>query len=142
MYQVFLFVHLAGVIAWVGGALSVAMLTTRLASRPDTSTLPAGLRDIRFIGATILGTGALLTMIGGFGLMAVLRLSPTLWIGYGLLGIVLSFGLGGTMVRRTSDRVLAAPDDRAAKQRLVAWNFAMVALLLSVVAAMVFKPTL
>ena len=141
-YHLLLFVHLAGVVAWVGGALAVTMMTTRLIARGDAAVLTSMLRELRFVGATVMGTGAVLTLVGGFGLMGVQHLPPTLWIVYGLISVVLSFLLGGTVLRRSGDRLFEAPGDRAAGRRFVIGNWVVVVLLFTVIAAMVFKPTL
>lgn len=69
---------------------------------------------------------------------------------YGFAGILVSMGLGSSVIRRTTTALqtaLAEPaaagaDLAALRSRLTDLNLLNVFVLLSVVAAMVFKPTL
>ena len=150
LYTLFKFLHICGAIVWLGGILAVSVLTARIAREHDGAALAAISRQSRFFGAAIIGPAAGLTLLAGIVMIATSGLGAPLWVIWGFVAILASMGLGGTLIRRAGDEVSklaasAAPDDtrlRAVQGQLATLNIVNGLILLSAVAAMVFKPTL
>ncbi len=142
LYTSFKFVHVLGAIVWVGGSLFLAMTTIRFLRDEESGDVSQLVRQNAFVGQYAMGPAAAITLLAGILLMVVGKWPPTLWIVWGLLGLLISGALGAGVLRREVERVAAGsdPEETAGRMaRIAAINFA---LLLSVVAAMVFKPTL
>jgi uncharacterized membrane protein len=130
--------------------LALSVLAVPVGRGPDRTAQASLLRSDGYARVLIAPAGVL-TLISGIPLVEDLDLSlGTLWIAWGLVGLVLSIALGATLIRSTIERLrrLAenAPMDEA--RRLACQRRATVLyginllVLLSVVWAMVFKPTL
>ncbi len=150
IYTLFKFLHVTAVIVWLGGASTLAVLNLRLLNAQDKDDLQSVLRANKALGI-FLGPSALLTLIAGVVMVANARIPfSTLWIVWGLGGIVLSIALGGSVIRRTTEQLyqLATAGDAPAptltslQRRLVILSAANLALLFSIVWAMVAKPVL
>jgi len=74
--------------------------------------------------------------------MVVGKWPPTIWIVWGFLGLLGSAALGAGILRRELNGVAAGGDSRVAASRMARIAAINLTLLVSVVAAMVFKPTL
>jgi len=151
VYDVALFFHILGVIAWVGGVFTLIVLNARIAREKEPSAMAALGRQSQFFGRTVIGPAALVTLIAGIVMVDNAGLSfGTLWIAWGLVGIVVTIVLGVTVIRSSGERLgkLAAttgPGDAqvaSLQRRLRSLNYLMLILLLSIVFAMVFKPTI
>ena len=99
----------------------------------------------------MVGPAAVLTLIAGVIMVVDADLGfSTPWIAWGLGGIFLSLVLGATLIRRAGDELSVATEapskDHARivglQRRVRNLNTLNLALLFSVVWAMVFKPTL
>jgi hypothetical protein len=99
----------------------------------------------------MVGPAAALTLVAGVVAAGIGGSMGALWTTYGFVGILVSMGLGSTAIRRTTTAlqsalvvpaVSGAADLDSLRSRLTILNLCNVAVLLSVVAAMVFKPTL
>ncbi len=134
-----LFLHLAGVLTWVGGGIAVSTLTARLFARGDRAGLFAHLRNTEFVGKAVLMPASVATLVGGIGLMAAEHVEMQPWVGWGFGALVVAAVLGATFARRAAAAVLASGGAEGAG-RLVAWNATILLVLVSAVAAMVFKP--
>jgi uncharacterized membrane protein len=150
VYTLFKFLHIVGAIVWIGGVISVNIISVRIAREKDGAALAAISRQSRFYGMAIIGPAAGLTLLAGIVMIAVSGLSVPLWIAWGLAAILVSMGLGATLIRRAGEELsqlaaTATPGDSrlsALQQRLSTLNIVNVLVLLSAVWAMVFKPTL
>jgi uncharacterized membrane protein len=150
VYTLFKFLHIVGAIVWIGGVISVNIISVRIAREKDGAALAAMSRQSRFYGMAIIGPAAGLTLLAGIVMIAVSGLSIPLWVAWGLAAILVSMGLGATLIRRAGEElsqlaVTAMPGDSrlsALQQRLSTLNIVNVLVLLSAVWAMVFKPTL
>jgi hypothetical protein len=103
-----------------------------------------------FLGARVLGPSALVTLLAGLTMVGLTGWRVSLWLGWGLAGVLGSMILGaavlGPAARRVADLAAAAWGDpgalRAARRRLSLWGAVNLLLLVSTVWAMVTKPTL
>lgn len=150
-YIVLKFVHVAAVILWLGGVVAVGMLNARVAHERDPAALAPLARASRFFGSAVVGPSALATLVAGVGMVLASGMSfATLWIAWGLTGIVIAVLLGTTLIRSTGEQLGAAMQegrDGSAgvvrlRQRLRNLSILNLLVLFSIVAAMVFKPTL
>jgi uncharacterized membrane protein len=151
VYNLFKFLHIVGVTVWLGGVTAVTVLNARLARESADGAGAAALaRAAAAFGRTVVGPAAGLALIAGVVTAVVGRLNMgALWITWGFLGILISVGLGATLIRRTTaslETALTAPanpqaDVGALRSRLTTLNLINLLVLLSTVGAMVFKPT-
>lgn len=148
-YALLKLVHVVAVVAWLGGALTISLLTWRIARTADRVALASLQGHAAFIGPAVFGPASLLTLLTGIGMMVNGRLDHSaLWIQWGFGGIVAHFLFGPLVLRRAGIRLAQAAaggDDArltAARRQLGRLNAIYLALLFSVVAAMVLKPTL
>jgi uncharacterized membrane protein len=146
---IFFFLHIIGVIAWLGGFLALWVLQVRFRREPDSAAQLALLRQSAFYSRAVVGGAAALTLIAGLVLANREDVSySSAWIVWGIAGLIVSMGLNGTVMRATSEKlgrllVGAPPDDPervATQRRLDQLNWINLLILLSVVFAMVFKP--
>jgi uncharacterized membrane protein len=149
MYALLKLVHVLSVIAWLGGALNMNLLMWRITRAGDQATLAGLQRHAAVIGPAVLGTASVLTLLTGIGMVVSGRLDPqALWIQWGFAGVIVHFLFGPLLLRRAGIRLgeaVATGDDirvRAAQRRVGRLNVTYLVLLLSVVGAMVLKPTI
>ncbi len=150
-YLLFKFLHISAAIVWIGGAFTLSVINARLAREKDQAALEALSRQSSFFGSVVFGPAAAITLIAGIVMVAVSGFSfGTFWITWGFVGIFGSVLLGGVFTRRVGERLsklastAEAIDPRMARlqKRLSILNVIDLLVLLSVVWAMVFKPTL
>jgi uncharacterized membrane protein len=148
------FLHVLSAIVWFGGVITLNVLAVRIGRGPDRAAQAGLLRLSDLYGRAVLAPAGVLTLISGvwlvldhgFGLSTVFT---TLWLTWGLVGLFASVILGATLIRATHvdlRRLTEAPSDdeqrRLQSQRRAAVLYGINQLiLLSVVWAMVFKPT-
>ena len=150
LYTLFKFLHIVGVIGWIGGVVTFSILSARVAREKDQAVLEALTGLMRLNGMLLIGPASGLTLIAGIVMIAVSGLGVPLWVIWGFAAMIVSVALGATLIRRANEEVreLAAraePGEQrlsGLQQRLLTLNIINVLLLLSAVWAMVFKPTL
>ena len=151
-YNLFKFLHVAGVIVWIGSVTTLTVLNMRLARESADGAGAAALARVTgAFGRTVVGPAAGLTLLAGIVTSIVGGLDmAALWITWGFAAILISMALGMTVLRRTTASLEAALAGPAAapeqvpslRSRLTTLNLVNLVILLSAVAAMVFKPTL
>jgi uncharacterized membrane protein len=150
LYLLLKLLHVLGAIAWIGGLLTLVVLNARMGREGDAAVLASLGRQSEYLGRTVLGPAMVVTLLAGFGTAGVARIPfTTPWIVWGIVGFVASIVIGVLMVQRAASaleslaRSAGAGDPRidAARGRLIALNAVNLLLLVSIVAAMVFKPT-
>jgi uncharacterized membrane protein len=151
-YNLFKFLHVAGVIVWLGSVTTLTLLNARLARDSANGDGAAALARVTgAFGRTVVGPAAGLTLIAGIVTAIVGGLEMgALWITWGFTAILISMALGMTALRRTTTSLEAAltgpatpPEQvQTLRSRLTTLNLVNLIVLLSAVAAMVFKPTL
>lgn len=144
------FLHIAAVIAWLGGFFALTFLTARLARGGDGTALAAVGRQSGIYGQQVIPVTMLITLLAGLGMafQVGFRLDA-LWIAWGWMGIIVTVLLGVLPIRRTGEALAAQaraagpadPAVQALQRRLLFWNTLVLVLLLSIVWAMVVKPT-
>jgi uncharacterized membrane protein len=150
VYNLFKFLHIVSAIVWIGGVVTVSIITARVAREKDGTVLAALARESRFYGTAVIGPAVGLTLIAGIVMIAVSGLGVPLWVIWGFAAMIVSMALGATLIRRAGEELsqLAAtaesgdPRLGALQRRLATLNIINVLLLLSAVWAMVYKPTL
>lgn len=142
LYTSFKFVHVLGAIVWVGGSLFLAMTTIRFLRDEESGDVSQLVRQNAFVGQYAMGPAAAITLLAGILLMVVGKWPPTLWIVWGLLGLLISGILGAGVLQKELGRVAAGGDRREAGSRMARIAGLNLFVLLTVVAAMVFKPTI
>lgn len=149
LYAISEFVHVVAAIVYVGGAFTLTMLNAQLAQSGDRALLRAMGEQVGRYGSAVLGPTSMVVLLAGVAMVVIGNLGWPLWIIWGLLGIFLSQVLGGIFIQQTTTELAelaasAPTDPRLAllQRRLVTLNWANLVLLLTVVAAMVFKPAL
>ena len=150
VYTLFKFLHIVGVIGWIGGVVTFSILSARVAREQNQAVLEAITRLMRINGMAVIGPASGLTLIAGIVMIAVSGLGVPLWVIWGFAAIIVSVVLGVTLIGRTSkelrDVAAAAepgePRLSTLQRRLVVLNIINVLVLLSAVWAMVFKPAL
>jgi putative copper export protein len=145
------FLHQLAAIVWVGGVLAVNVLQVRLGKGRDRAAVAPLLRLAEVYGQAVIAPAAAVVLVTGLILVPEMHLDfSDLWVVWGLAAIFLSLLLGATMIRGTNAelRRLAAasmqesPRWGTLQRRAAALYGINLVLLLSVVWAMVFQPTL
>ena len=150
LYLPLKFVHIAAVVIWIGGLLALGVVTARLARGGDAAGFAALRRQSQFFGQSVVAPATVVTLLAGGAMVARVGFGfTTLWVLWGVVGIVVSLLLGAFPIRRTGEAVdtLASttPHDprlSALQSRLATLSAINLVVLVSVVWAMVFKPTL
>jgi uncharacterized membrane protein len=149
--NLFHLLHQLTAIVWLGGVLALNVLQIRLAGTKEATTQASLLHVIDLYGRAVIAPAAIVNLISGIVLITQMDdvAWNEMWVIWGLAGIVFSVLLGGTLIRATNAglrELAAAPAlDEAAwsrRQRQAAALYMVnLLVLLSVVWAMVFKPT-
>lgn len=149
LYHTILFLHILGVIAWLGGAFTLTVLHLRQAR---TSTAAAG--DAlsgagELLGRKVFGPAAGLTLITGIVMIGMMNWIMPAWVIWGFCGLIAAGFVGSALAGGTA-RALAklpaagateTPATRRLRRRLMLFSVIDLLILVSVVWAMVFKPT-
>jgi hypothetical protein len=147
-YQLFMFLHIACVVVWLGSGLTLLILGAAAVARRDKASVVAvASRDVATL-TRIFGPAALGALLCGLAMTWIAWDFQTLWILIGLAGFAASAIYGGTVIRQASNRLSSAirkygPESTLAAaeaQRLLVIGRFDTILLTVVVADMVFKP--
>src|SRR5215831_5851326 len=150
IYFLLKFLHVTAASIWIGGIVATSLLNLRLARAIDPKTLAVTTRQSGRVGAMLLLPSAVVTLAAGAGSMAISGIGFAAWIVWGIAAIALAVALGASVGRRSVvaliKRLELAPARDATiaslQRRVALLNTALIAILLSAVWAMVFKPTL
>jgi putative copper export protein len=146
------FLHLLAAIVWLGGVAALNILQLQVGRGPDRAALGPVLRRSDLYGRAVIAPAGVVTLFTG--ILLVIQDDEVswsdLWIWWGIAGMVVSLGLGATLIRANNAglrRLTAQPryDDQQVStgQRRAAVLYGInLLVLLSVVWAMVFRPTL
>ena len=149
LFGVLKFIHVVSVIVWVGGIITMTLLTMRLARVREGGAQAALAQLGNFVGRAVFLPAAALTFLAGLGtgLIAGFQMN-SLWIIWGFAVIVLSMVLTNGIMRPIGLRIgaLVSSGQQAqvsALQNRLLWLSALnIVLLLSAVWVMIVKPTL
>jgi uncharacterized membrane protein len=151
VYNTLKFLHIAAVIAWIGGGFALGILNARLGLSGDRAAIEVMSRQTLFFLNRIAGPLIGVVLVAGIAMAAIGHIPPgSFWLWWGLAGVA-GFVLMGVVLTGRAARELgmlvptATEDDpriRALRRRLRLLGIGIGLLMLSVVWAMVFKPTL
>jgi uncharacterized membrane protein len=144
------FIHIVAVIFWIGGITAMTIWTVRAGSDPDRRSLAVTLRHALFYGQRVVGPASGVVLLAGIAMVIQAKIGfGTLWIIWGMAGILLHLILGFTVLSKNAERLAqlaesGTPDPVALdkvlrRQKTVATIYVLI--MLSVVWAMVTKPT-
>lgn len=148
-YLLFKFLHVAAVIVWLGGLLTVGVINARAARAGDRGVLAHLVRLSAWHGTRVIAPAAITTLVAG---LVMLMVSPygfgNIWVIWGLAALILSIALGAVLQQRAGtelEKRLDAGtrgDQRIGvlQRRLSRVNLLNMLILLSAVWVMVFKP--
>jgi uncharacterized membrane protein len=151
LYAVLKLLHVLSVVVWIGGVMAIATVLARLIKARDRATLAALLPHTMAYGQKMAGPSSILVLITGIALVIVGKVGfQPFWVSYGFAGIVVHFIFGATVIRKRTmtftQLVSASPSDDAglaqAGARLRVANLIYLLIMVSVIGAMVLKPTL
>jgi uncharacterized membrane protein len=151
LYNTLKLLHIAAVIAWVGGGFALGILNARLGLSGDRAAIGVMSQQTLFFHRRIAGPLVGLALVTGIAMAAIGHIPPlSLWLWWGLAGIagfvLMAIVLSGRAVRELATLMPTATEDdpriRSLRRRLRLLGFGIGLLMLSVVWAMVFKPTL
>lgn len=149
LYDSLLFLHIVGVIAWLGGAFTLTVLGLQMARDSSPAVRGSLAQAGEFFGRKVFGPAAGLILVTGVVMVGLTGWRVPAWVIWGLCGLFASGFIGAVLVGRAA-RALAAlsagggvgtPVMNSLRRRLALFSTLDVLILLSVVAAMVFKPT-
>ena len=150
LYIILKFLHVSAVIIWLGALITLAVLFARLAREREAGALQLLARQAEFVGRTLIGPAAGVTLLAGGALVWEMGIGMPAWTWWGLTGFFVSVALGAGVMQRAGRKlsaVAASPTPDAAamdnlQRRLRMFGIVNIVILLSVVWAMVAKPTL
>lgn len=151
LYTLIKFIHIAAAIAWIGGAITFALLNANAVRNRDKDATLVLLRQGAFFGQRVMGPSAMTTLIAGIVMVLMSEFGfGELWITWGFVAIFGSIILGAVVMRRVqmefakqmNSKDLNDPQVRSLAARLSRLNAVAILLMLSAVWAMVFKPVI
>ena len=145
------FVHVVAAVVAVGGFLALTVLNARIARAGEPAAAAALGQQSEVFGRTVLGPAMGILLIAGVWMAGQFGIPFTdLWIVWGLVGFVAFILLGVVALGRTGAELgalarTAGPNDprvTALRQRIAGLGWLSLLVLVSVIWAMIFKPTL
>jgi uncharacterized membrane protein len=148
-YELLKFLHVAAVIAWLGGPVVLQVLQARLRRAGDRATLMGIGRQMETMGKVYFSPLAAATLLTGILMVATTdgMSFGDPWILIGLLGIAVTMGIGLGVIAPTGKKLAeasqATPPDGATiaalSQRMTTLTIINIVILFFVVWAMVVK---
>ncbi len=151
MYDLAKFLHILGAIVWLGAGFTFQVLNARLARADDHAGIAAMASQGAWFGKVVFSTAAGVTLVAG--IVTVLASDGAwgfgeFWVTWGFVGVVLSIVFGAVLSERTAKQLAAtveasgpdAPQVAPLQRRLGMYGTIDLLVLVSVVAAMVWKP--
>jgi hypothetical protein len=147
-YRLFVYIHILAAIAWVGGALAINLLGTRVARSTDPDELPKLGHQIEWFGLRYFLPISIITFIAGVILVTQRWNFSQLWISLAMLLWLLSVLLGALYIGPRSKKVAqmfetlghTSPEARSASARLFMVARIDLLIFLVIVGLMVWKP--
>lgn len=149
-YDLFVFLHVAAVIVWLGGGVVLLVLTVRANRSRDLAHTTQIIADTAWLGIRFFAPAAIAALI--LGMLAAWAGSWSfgeLWISLGFLGFIATFVTGFVFIRPRADRLAASmkasgkltPEAARVGAELQLISRIDFVVLFAVVADMVMKPT-
>ena len=149
LYLTLKFLHVAAAIIWVGGTVSMTIMTLRASRASQPGALNAAMEHALFYGQRVVGPASIVVLLAGIGMVLSAHMRfMTPWIVWGFAGILIHILLGVTVLRTNGQRLAelsrATNPDRtllsAALRRQQTAATVYTLIMLSTVWAMVAKP--
>lgn len=150
MYNVLKFIHVTSIAVWLGALVTLLLLNRFFTSAGDHATVQAiGRQGARFSTRLFL-PAVLVTLVTGIGMVQVNDMGfGAPWIVFGIVGLVASMVIGGALTggtaRKLGARIAAGDIDpsgiAAMQRRMLMYSIINILLLLSIIWAMVAKPS-
>jgi uncharacterized membrane protein len=150
MYNILKFIHVTSIAVWFGGLVMLLLLNRVFIGAGDQGTAQAIGRQGGKFGTRLFLPALVVTLITGIGMVQLHDLGfGTPWVVWGIIGLVASMILGGVLTgataRKLAERVAAGTVDgatiAATQRRILMFTVINMFLLLSVIWAMVAKPS-
>ena len=145
------FIHVASVIAWVGGAMAMSIFALRLARTERRESLASFLRVVTYFGPRLSGAGSVVAVLSGIGMVIMAHIGfTTLWVALGIAGVIVHFIVGAGLIPRAAAGLLTLAEASgttdaqiaAARKSFATLTGAYLTLMFVVVLDMVLKPTM
>ena len=148
LYHVLLFVHVAAAVAWAGGGLILALLVQQVRADGTADEMTALVARTERFRKTYFMPVSIVTVTAGIGMGIIGGILAAPWIGMGFLGVFASLGIetgyqvpkGRQLQALLRQRGARHPEVVALSDRMLLAARIDLAILLLVIAAMVFKP--
>ena len=148
LYHVLTFVHVAAVIAWVGGDLMLTLLAQQVRGTGSAGEMAALLGRIERFSKTFFSPLSVVVLLTGLvmGMIGDILAAP--WISIGFLGVFVSAGIGMGYLAPKSRQLRVLIDEHGVDHpevvrlgdRMLLVSRIDLAILALVIAVMVFKP--
>jgi uncharacterized membrane protein len=145
------FIHIVAAAVWIGGIFALTVINARLAGAGEPAARAAMGQQSEAFGRTVIGPAMAVVLLAGLWMAGQFGIPfNSLWIVWGLVGFVIFIALGVVALGRTGAelgalaRTAGANDPRVAalQQRIAVLSWINIFVLITVVWAMVIKPTL
>lgn len=149
-YDWLVFLHVLAAMVWVGGAILLGAMVTRVLRGRDPRAVAVFIADLRVIGPRVLAPATVAVV--GLGVWLVLDSAAwdfgQLWVQLGLGLFAAAFAIGAAHQSRAvinAEKAAARGDDEEALRQLARWSWGYRAIVLLLVVAawdMTIKPGL
>jgi uncharacterized membrane protein len=105
-YEFLKFLHIVGVAVWLGGGITIAILSTRARASNNPDRIEGSARDIEFLGAKVFTPAAIVILV--VGILMVVEADwgfDHVWVALGLVTVVVGGVLGSTVFGPQSRRM-------------------------------------
>lgn len=148
-YRIALFIHVLAAIVWVGGGIVLQILVHRIKNGDSPQLMgPLG-KEISFIGERVFGPASVVVLIAGIYMVLEADIGfEEPWVALGLGGLILAAGIGmgylGPQSKKMDELAAAhgpaSPEVKAQADRLQTAARITLAILVTVVFVMTYKP--
>ncbi|MBO6717552.1 MAG: DUF2269 family protein [Rhizobiaceae bacterium] len=146
-YTLVKFIHIVAAMIWLGGGFTLMLLSLQAERSADPEAVVRSLRSVTHLGNQLFVPTALITLISGLVMAWFWVGFRDLWIIIALAGFAGTFLMGAAVLKPAADRMIAdvardgvTPAILQDGRRLLRFGRFDYALMLVVVADMVFKP--
>lgn len=106
-YSLVKFLHVAFVVTWLGGGLSLVLLGARANRANDTADFGKILQQVVYMSGHVFVPSALLALLCGLVMAFIGGLFGSLFVIIGLIGFAATFGIGIAVLKPRSEKVSA-----------------------------------
>ena len=139
LFPILKYIHIIAACLWIGGNAATTLWLARISRETDSNAIRAWLSPLGSVGRYISGPSAAVSLLSGGAIVGLYHIGEgALWVTWGLAGILLSWLLGAFVIGREIRAVATGASTNLT--RLTGLNLLNLAILLSVVWAMVAKP--